>query len=116
MYSMGELQIADLEKAGYHAKYMIPKEGAMGWVDTWAMSKGVKNKDLAHAWVNFFLSKEISESMTAKHRYGNTVSLFRRAETGPLDCEHVCTAPLGDRCRAIGGMTIRDDDFICKGN
>ena len=74
MYSMGELQIADLEKAGYHAKYMIPKEGAMGWVDTWAMSKGVKNKDLAHAWVNFFLSKEISESMTAKHRYGNTVS------------------------------------------
>jgi putative spermidine/putrescine transport system substrate-binding protein len=74
MYSMGELQIASLEKAGVHAKYIIPKEGAMGWVDTWAMSKGVKNKDLAEAWVNFFLSKEISESMTAKHRYGNTVS------------------------------------------
>jgi putative spermidine/putrescine transport system substrate-binding protein len=73
MYSMGELQIANLKKDGFKAEYMIPGEGGMGWVDTWAMTKGVKDKDLAHAWVNFFLSKEISSGMTARHRYGNTV-------------------------------------------
>ncbi len=74
MYSMGELQGSKLKDDKFKAAYIIPDEGALGWIDTWAMTSGVRNKDLAQAWVNFFLSKKISESMTTKHGYGNTVS------------------------------------------
>jgi putative spermidine/putrescine transport system substrate-binding protein len=74
MYSMGELQQSKLKDDKFKTAYIIPNEGALGWIDTWAMTSGVRNKDLAEAWVNFFLSKKISEAMTTKHGYGNTVS------------------------------------------
>ena len=35
-----------------------PKEGALAWLDTWAMSKGAKNPELAEKWVDFVLQQE----------------------------------------------------------
>jgi len=74
MFSMGEFQAVDLEKRGYNVAYIIPEEGGVGWLDCWAISKGVQNKDLAHAWVNFFLQKSVGERMSEKYGYGNTTT------------------------------------------
>lgn len=75
MYSMGELQIAALKRDGYPANYTIPDEGGMGWLDVLSITKGVKDIDLAHKWIDFFISKKISDSMAERHGYGSTVSV-----------------------------------------
>lgn len=75
MYSMGELQIAALKRENYPAAYTIPDEGGMGWLDVLSITKGVKDIDLAHKWIDFFISKKISDSMAERHGYGSTVSV-----------------------------------------
>jgi putative spermidine/putrescine transport system substrate-binding protein/spermidine/putrescine transport system substrate-binding protein len=74
MFSMGEFQAVDLKERGYNVAYIIPDEGGVGWLDTWAMSKGVQDPDLAHAWVNFFLDKSVGQRVSEKYGYGNTTS------------------------------------------
>jgi putative spermidine/putrescine transport system substrate-binding protein/spermidine/putrescine transport system substrate-binding protein len=74
MFSMGEFQAVDLKNRGYNVEYIIPDEGGVGWLDTWAMSKGVQDPELAHAWVNFFLDKAVGERVSKKYGYGNTTS------------------------------------------
>ena len=39
-------------------KYIVPKEGAVGWFDTLAISAGAENIDAAYAWINFILNPE----------------------------------------------------------
>jgi putative spermidine/putrescine transport system substrate-binding protein/spermidine/putrescine transport system substrate-binding protein len=74
MFSMGEFQAVDLANRGYNVAYIIPDEGGVGWLDTLALSKGAKDPELAHAWVNFFLDKSVGERVSAKYGYGNTTS------------------------------------------
>lgn len=38
--------------------FSIPKEGAIGWVDTWAIPKDAPNADLALEWIDFMLSRD----------------------------------------------------------
>lgn len=80
MFSMGEFQAVDLKERGYNVEYIIPMEGGVGWLDCWAMSKGVQNTDLAHAWVDFFLDKSVGQRVSETYGYGNTTS-----ETAGLD-------------------------------
>ncbi|MBW8619345.1 MAG: extracellular solute-binding protein [Hyphomicrobiales bacterium] len=49
-----------LKKAGKPVSYMAPQEGAITWLDGWAMSKGAKNIDQAYAWLKYCHSKEAS--------------------------------------------------------
>ncbi len=39
-------------------KYVVPKEGAVGWYDTLAISAGAENVDAAYQWINFILAPE----------------------------------------------------------
>ena len=43
MYSMGEPQVPALKKKGVNAALTIPKERAVGWLDCWELSAGVKD-------------------------------------------------------------------------
>ena len=38
--------------------YVVPKEGSEYFTDAWAIPKAAKNRDSAHAWINFMLEKE----------------------------------------------------------
>ena len=69
MFSMGEFQEVALKDMGHNVKYIIPKEGGIGWLDTWAMTAGA-NEDLAHAWANFFIEKSTQELMNESYGYG----------------------------------------------
>ena len=46
MFSMGEPQVGMLKEKGIKAAMTIPKEGAIGWLDCWNMSKGCRDKAL----------------------------------------------------------------------
>ncbi len=39
-------------------KYVVPKEGAVGWYDTFAISAGAENLDAAYEWINFVMQPE----------------------------------------------------------
>ena len=86
MFSMGEFQAVDLKSRGHNVAYLIPEEGGVGWLDTWALSKGARDRKLAHAWVNFFLDRSVGERVSEKYGYGNTTS-----ESEGLDYAHKLT-------------------------
>ena len=69
----GQQQVKTMKKAGAHIAYVNPNEGALAWLDTWAMTSGVKDKELAEKWVNFVLQKKISQQLSERTGFGNTV-------------------------------------------
>ena len=82
MYSMGEPQVPALVQKGVKAALAIPKEKAVGWLDCWELSAGVKDKDLAHAWINACLEGSVGKLLTDKHNYGNTTNVDVNAAVG----------------------------------
>ena len=46
----------------------------MGWLDCWELSAGVKDADLAHAWINACMDGSVGKVLTEKHNYGNTTN------------------------------------------
>ena len=72
MFSMGEPQVGMLKEKGIKAAMTIPKEGAIGWLDCWNMSKGCRDKALAHAWINLMLDPKVGAYITKTYSYGNT--------------------------------------------
>ena len=69
----GQQQVKAMKDAGANIGYVNPKEGALAWLDTWAMTSGVQDKDLASAWINFLLQKKIGEQLSQRTGFGNTV-------------------------------------------
>lgn len=51
-------QSASMKQAGEPIEYVVPKEGAIGWVDYWAVVKDAPNKDLAFKFIDYMISKE----------------------------------------------------------
>ncbi|MCR6637117.1 extracellular solute-binding protein [Devosia sp.] len=72
MFSMGESQVISLAERGYDVGYAIPQEGAIGWLDTWALSTGAQDVECAHQWVDYVLAGDVGPMMTTAHGYGNT--------------------------------------------
>jgi putative spermidine/putrescine transport system substrate-binding protein len=69
----GQQQVKAMKDAGANIAYVNPKEGALAWLDTWAMTSGVKDTELAEAWVNFLLQRKIGEQLSERTGFGNTV-------------------------------------------
>ncbi len=54
-----------------------PKEGGLGWVDTWMVSAEADSErtELAHAWINLFLEKDNYVRVVRSTGYGGVVDL-----------------------------------------
>jgi putative spermidine/putrescine transport system substrate-binding protein len=70
----GQQQLKALQKIGAHVAYINPSEGALSWLDNWAMTSGVRDKAAAEKWVNFLLQKKISGALSERQGFGNTVT------------------------------------------
>jgi putative spermidine/putrescine transport system substrate-binding protein len=55
--------------------YVIPEEGALAWLDCWAITRGARNPLLAHRWINFMLGREASDALVQRQGLSNTMSL-----------------------------------------
>ncbi|MDD4570454.1 MAG: extracellular solute-binding protein, partial [Tepidanaerobacteraceae bacterium] len=55
-------QAASMRQEGAPIKFIVPKEGGIGWVDNWAIVKDAPNKDLAMKFIDYMISKEFQES------------------------------------------------------
>ena len=70
----GTQQLALLRRAGADVGYVIPDEGALAWLDCWAMSEGAANRPLALAWINYMLEPEVSGLLTQRQGLANTLA------------------------------------------
>lgn len=74
--NFGTQQVKALRDAGADIGYIIPREGALAWLDCWAISSGAKNRPLAERWIDFTLERQVSERLTTRHGLANTVTVF----------------------------------------
>ena len=69
----GTQQVQQLRKAGADIGYVIPKEGALAWLDCWTVTRGAKDKALAEAWIDYMLEKPVSRALTERQGLANTL-------------------------------------------
>jgi spermidine/putrescine transport system substrate-binding protein len=62
-----------LDRAGNPIKFVAPKEGAMTWMDGFALPKGAKNLDAAYAWMNFMYDPRNAALFTKESAYFTAV-------------------------------------------
>jgi putative spermidine/putrescine transport system substrate-binding protein len=70
----GTQQVELLRRAGVDVGYVIPEEGALAWLDCWAITQGVGNRELAYDWINYMLEPAIAEQLTRREGLANTVT------------------------------------------
>src|SRR5262245_18039866 len=58
-----------LKKQGKPVSYMAPLEGAIAWIDGWALIKGAKNVAQAYEWINYCHSTETSAKVADASGY-----------------------------------------------
>lgn len=70
----GSQQVQLLKKAGIDVGYVVPQEGALAWLDCWAVTRGAKNAKLAEAWINYFLEGAPGDALLTRQGLANTTS------------------------------------------
>jgi putative spermidine/putrescine transport system substrate-binding protein len=68
----GQQQFKLLRDAGADVGYVIPREGALAWLDCWAVTRGARNRLLAERWIDFMLDKEVGAALTRRQGLANT--------------------------------------------
>lgn len=70
----GQQQVKAMQEVGAPVAYVNPKEGALAWLDNWVISKGARDLDAAHKWINFMISKKVSSELSQRTGFGNSVT------------------------------------------
>lgn len=70
----GSQQVQALRAAGADIGYIIPKEGALAWMDCWAITRGARDTRLAEAWIDHMLTTEASDVLVSRQGLANTIS------------------------------------------
>jgi putative spermidine/putrescine transport system substrate-binding protein len=78
----GTQQVKALRDAGADIGYVIPREGALAWLDCWAISNAAKNRLLAESWINYMLENSVSGHLTSAHGLANTITPFPDSKPG----------------------------------
>jgi len=69
----GAQQVKQLRAAGEDIGYVIPREGALAWLDCWSVTQRARNKRLAEAWINYTLEGPVSLALTERQGLANTI-------------------------------------------
>ena len=69
----GSQQVALLQNAGADIGYVIPREGALAWLDCWSVTRYAENRTLAEQWINYMLEAEVSRELTLRQGLPNTL-------------------------------------------
>ncbi|MGN6317183.1 extracellular solute-binding protein [Trinickia sp.] len=79
----GTQQVELLRRAGVDVGYVIPDEGALAWLDCWAITEGTVNRALAYDWINYMLEPAIAAQLTQREGLANTVTPAPDGEAVP---------------------------------
>lgn len=70
----GTQQVEQLRRAGADVGYVIPDEGALAWLDCWAIVARTGNRELAYDWIDFMLQPAIAAQLTQREGLANTLT------------------------------------------
>lgn len=68
----GMQQVTQLRQAGADVGYVIPDEGAIAWLDCWAMTRTATNRELALAWIDYMLEPRVGRLLSERQGLANT--------------------------------------------
>ena len=69
----GSQQVKLLEAAGVDVGYVVPREGALAWLDCWAITRRSTQVALATEWINYMLDPSVSRELTRRQGLANTL-------------------------------------------
>jgi len=69
----GQQQLKQLRDAGLDVGYVVPKEGALAWLDCWAITHRSTQVALAAEWINYMLDPALSREFTRRQGLANTL-------------------------------------------
>ena len=70
----GSQQFELLQKAGVNVGYVIPEEGALAWLDCWAVTRATQKPALAEAWINYLLEEAPGAILQDRQGLSNTTT------------------------------------------
>lgn len=70
----GTQQLHLLKAQGVDAGYVVPREGALAWLDCWAITRHARDPALAHAWIDTLLGEQASRLLVQRQGLANTTS------------------------------------------
>lgn len=95
----GQQQLKQLRDTGLDVGYVVPREGALAWLDCWAVNRRSAQLPLATEWINYMLEPSVSRTLTRRQGLANTLdeppALSDDAPTGPI----VWLEPVEDEAR-----------------
>lgn len=95
----GQQQLKQLRDAGLDVGYVVPKEGALAWLDCWAITSRSTKVALATEWINYMLDPAVSREFTRRQGLANTLdeppALSGDVPMGPI----VWLEPVEDEAR-----------------
>lgn len=69
----GTQQLRLLRAAGSDVGYAIPREGALAWLDCWAILRGCRDTALAHAWIDHQLGEQAARLLVERQGLASTL-------------------------------------------
>jgi putative spermidine/putrescine transport system substrate-binding protein len=79
----GTQQLRLLRAAGLDVGYVIPREGALAWLDCWVIARGATDRALVDAWLDYMLEPEVSGLLVSRQGLANTIA--EASESLPQD-------------------------------
>jgi putative spermidine/putrescine transport system substrate-binding protein len=70
----GSQQLKLLQAAGADVGYVIPREGALAWLDCWAITRGARDVGLAQHWIDHMLGAEAGQVLVTRQGLNNTIA------------------------------------------
>ncbi len=68
----GRQQLKLLRDQGLDVGYALPREGALAWLDCWAITRQARSLTLAARWIDTMLSPEVSQAFSLRQGLANT--------------------------------------------
>ena len=69
----GQQQLKQFLDAGLDVGYVVPREGALAWLDCWAISSRSAQAALATQWINYMLEPQVNRELTLRQGLANTL-------------------------------------------
>ena len=69
----GRQQLKLLREQGLDVGYVLPREGALAWLDCWAITRQARSLTLAARWIDTMLSPEVSRVFSQRQGLANTL-------------------------------------------
>lgn len=78
----GMQQVRLLRAAGEDVGYVIPREGALAWLDCWVITRRAGDPALAHAWIDYMLEEAVSGLLESRQGLASTIRESASATDG----------------------------------